>query len=222
MEANMRQTRDGLVVVAALVLTCLASPAQAQATKSARGTVSAMSGQTLTVTAGGKDLVFAVDAKTVLTASGAGTAQRRAETPGSGPKLADFVKVGDAVTVSYQEQAGGALHATNVTKVRSAGAAGGSTSEDRSMTATGTVSALTGTQLTINGTGSGGSKFTQSYSVSGETRVVATGAGTAAAAGGGKVTFADQVHVGDQVVVTYRPAGTELHAERVQVMVKKR
>lgn len=217
----MRQTRDGLVV-AALLLTCLAPAAQAQGTKSARGTVSALGAQSISVAAGGRDLVFSVDAKTVLTATGAGTADRRAQTPGSGPKLADFVKVGDAVTVSYQEQAGGTLHATSVTKVSSAGPGGGSTSDDRAMTATGTVSALTGTQLTISGTGSGGAKFTQSYVVSGETRVVASGAGTAAAAGGGKVTFADQVHVGDTVVVTYRPAGTALHADRVQVTVKKR
>jgi len=49
-----------------------------------------------------------------------------------------------------------------------------------------------------------------------------TGAGTAAAAKGGTIAITDAVGVGDQVTVTYRKAGTALHAEEVRVTAKKK
>ena len=74
----------------------------------------------------------------------------------------------------------------------------------------------------ISGTGGGGSTFTQSYTVNRETKVIAVGAGTAAAAGGGGVAVTSVVGVGDQVQVTYRPAGATLQAEQVRVTAKKK
>ena len=215
--------RSGSEVVVALVLVVgLAPAAIAQETKSARGAVTAIGAASITVKAGERELTFNVDPKTTLTASGAGTADRRAEAAGKpGPTLADFLKVGDAVEVSYQET-GTTMRASRIQKVSSAGSGGGMTSEDRAMTSNGTVSALTGALLTISGSTGGGGTFTQAYTVDRTTKVVAVGAGTAAEKQGGTVSIADVVAVGDQVTVTYRKAGTGLHAEQVRVTAKKK
>ena len=217
----MRRTILGRSLAVATLVSCLALPALAQDTKTARGNVTAMSGDTITVKAGEKEMKFMIDAKTRLTAEGAGTAERKAEAAGkAGPRLSDFVKVGDAVEINYHETAG-TLHAANVRRIRSAGSGGGGTSEERSETANGTVESLTGTMLTITGSQSGGT-FKQSFNIDGTTRVIAVGAGTAAQAAGGKVQIGDHVGVGDQVTVTYRKAGSALHAEEVRVRAKKK
>jgi Domain of unknown function (DUF5666) len=218
----MRRTRFGPLLALALVVGWLAPPANAQETKSARGTVTALGPSSITVKAGESNLTFAVDPKTVLTASGAGTADRAAEAAGKpGPRLSDFLKVGDNVLVGYTEAAG-AMRAARIQKVNSAGSGGGSSTDAASATQNGTVTAIDGSTLTISGTGGGGSTFTQSYTVNRETKVVAVGAGTAAAAGGGGVAITSVVGVGDQVQVTYRPAGSTLHAEQVRVTAKKK
>lgn len=220
----MRRTILGRSLAVVTLVGWLVAPALAQETKSARGSVTAMTGNSLTVKAGDRELKFTIDGKTVLTAEGAGTADRKAESAGKpGPKLSDFIKVGDAVEVSYHET-GGALHAANVRRVSSAGGGGGgttSTAESRTETANGTVESLSGTTLTITGSTSGGT-FKQSYTIDGKTKVVAVGAGTAASAAGGKVSISDHVGVGDQVTVTYRSTGTTLHADEVRVRVKKK
>ena len=197
----------------------LASQAAAQETKSARGTVTAIGGDSFTVKVAEAELKFTIDPKTVLTASGAGTADRKAEAAGKpGLRLADFVKTGDAVLVSYQET-GSTLRATRVQRVSTAGAGGGTTSGDSSESSSGTVDSLSGTTLTISGsTGSG--SFKQSFVVDGTTRVIAVGGSTAAAAKGGKVAITDLVGVGDQVTVSYRKAGSGLHADEVRVRAK--
>ena len=218
----MRRTILGRSLAVATLVSCLALPALAQDTKTARGNVTAMTGDSITVKAGEKDMKFTIDAKTVLTAAGAGTAERKAEAAGKGgPRLSDFVKVGDAVEVNYHET-GGTLHAANVRRVSSAGGGGGGTSDDKAELANGTVESLTGTTLTITGSGSGGSTFKQSFNIDGTTKVIAAGAGTAAQAAGGKVSIGDHVGVGDQVTVTYRKAGSTLHADEVRVRAKKK
>jgi Domain of unknown function (DUF5666) len=220
----MRRTILGRSLAVVTLVGWLVAPALAQDTKSARGSVTAMTGNSLSVKAGDRELKFTIDGKTVLTAEGAGTADRKAETAGKpGPKLSDFIKVGDAVEVSYHET-GGTLHAANVRRISSAGAGGGgttSTSESRTETANGTVESLSGSTLTITGSTSGGT-FKQSFTIDGKTRVVAAGAGTAASAAGGKVSISDHVGVGDQVTVTYTSTGTTLHADEVRVRVKKK
>jgi hypothetical protein len=126
------------------------------------------------------------------------------------------LKVGEAVEVSYREAAG-ALHATNIRRVSSAG--GGATSDQRaaekSESASGTVTAVSQTSLSISGSSSGGATFTQTYTIDGNTRVVAEGAGTASAKG--KVTITDLVSKGDRVTVVYVPSGTTVRATEVRV-----
>lgn len=216
----MRRTPFGLSLAAFLVIAWLIPPAAAQESKSARGTVSAVGADSITVKAGDRELKFTVDAKTVLTATGAGTAERQAAAAGKpGPRLGDFVKAGEAVEVSYQES-GGTMRATNIRRISSAG--GGSTSDARAEIANGTVDAITGTTLSISGSTGGGGSFKQSFSVDATTKVIALGAGTAAESKGGKVALTDFVGVGDQVSVTYRKAGAALHADEVRVRAKKK
>ena len=160
-----------------------------------------------------------VDAKTVVVATGGGTAERAATAKGTpGPKLADLIKVGDAVEVNYLES-GGMRHATNVRRTSSPGAGGGSTSDQRAATkaetASGTVTALSTTSMTISGSSSGGATFTQTYAIDTDTTVVGTGAGTASAKG--KVTITDLVKKGDHVTVTFVPSGTTIRATEVRV-----
>src|SRR5215203_4615788 len=108
----------------------LAAPAGAQDAK-ARGTVTAVGVDSITVKAAESELKFTVDPKTVLMASGAGTAERRADAAGKpGPRLADYVKAGDAVEVSYQET-GGVMRASQIRRVVSPGSGGGTSSGDR-------------------------------------------------------------------------------------------
>ena len=209
--------------VLALVMWC-APQASAQDTKSARGTVTAMAGDTMTVKAGTQEMKFMVDASTVVTAEGGSTATRAAAAKGkAGPKIGDLVKVGDAVEVRYHEK-GGMMHAASVRKVPSAGSGGGTTSEqraaDKTQTASGTVESVTNNMLTITGSGGGGSTFKQSYTVDASTRVVGTGVGTAASKQGGKVSFSDTVGKGDRVTVTYHAKGSTLHAEEVRITQK--
>ena len=89
-------------------------------------------------------------------------------------------------------------------------------SDDRS---NGTVVSLSGSTLVISGSAGSGS-FKQSFAVDATTKVIAMGAGTAAAATGGTVAITDFVGVGDQVTVNYRKAGSGLHADEVRVRAK--
>jgi hypothetical protein len=198
----------------------LASQAAAQGTKSARGTVTAMSGDSITVKAADRELKLMVDPKTVLEASGAGTAERKAEAAGKPgtTRLADFVKVGDAVEVNYHET-GSTMHASNIKRVTDAGSKGGSMSAEHSESANGTVDSLSGSTLAISGK-TASATFKQSFHVDGTTKVIAVGGSTAADAKGGKVAIADFVGVGDQVTVNYHKAGSSLHADEVRVRVK--
>ena len=226
----MRRISSGLYLAVLLCVLSFTTLALAQ-DKSARGTVTAMTGDSVTVKTADREMKFTVDAKTVLTATGAGTAERKADATGKpGPTLADFVKTGDAVDVSYQEK-GTAMHATNIRRISSAGggsssgggtaASGGSSPAPKRQTANGTVDSLTGTTLSISGSAASGGSFKQSFAVDTTTKVVAAGGGTAAAAQGGKVDMAKFVGVGDQVSVDYHEVGTTLHADEVRVRAKK-
>jgi len=86
--------------------------AQAQAKPKAMttsGTVKAVSGNSLTVTAGAKDMTFTLDGSTKFVGKGLGTKAK------SGPVTAsDAVAMGDHVKVTYHDM-GGTLHAANVT-----------------------------------------------------------------------------------------------------------
>ena len=89
------------------------------------------------------------------------------------------------------------------------------------MVSTGTVASIAGTTFTIAGNTGGGGTFTQAFTLTRETTVVAVGAGTASAKSGG-MAFTAAVGVGDQVSVSYKKVGDALHAEQVRVTAKKK
>lgn len=216
----MSGTGFRLAMALLIVSAGLTARASAQETKSARGTVTAVGGDSITVRVAEQELKFTVDPKTRLIAAGAGTAERQAEAAGKpGPRVGDFVKTGDAVEVSYQAT-GSTMRASSIRRVNSAGGGGGSTSGDRAETANGTVDSISGSTLAISGSAGSKGSFKQSFAVDATTKVVAIGASTAAAAKGGKVVLSDFIGVGDQVTVMYRKAGSGLHADEVRVRAK--
>jgi len=81
-----------------------------EATKTAHGTVKDVSASSLTITSGGKDMTFSVDAKTHAVGKGLGTATKDT---GGKAALTDVIKAGEEVTVSYHDM-GGTLHAATV------------------------------------------------------------------------------------------------------------
>ena len=216
----MQRTLRALPLTILALAAWLPPPVLAQDTNTARGTVTAIAARSVNVKAGDRDMTFAVDSDTVVTAEGAGTASRRAAAAGSsGPTLADFVKVGDAVEVSYRDM-GGSLRATNVRRVTSPGPGGGSAMESKAESSEGTVDSVSGSSITVMGSTGGGGTFTQSFALDGSTKIVGEGAGTAAAARGGKFVATDYIAKGDRVRVTYRSTGATLVASEIRVTFK--
>jgi hypothetical protein len=88
--------------------------------------VTAIGGDSITVKAAERELKFTVDPKTVLTASGAGTAERKAEAAGKPSTRSSPIssRLGDAVEVTYQET-GSTMRASSIRHVNDAGSGGG-------------------------------------------------------------------------------------------------
>lgn len=194
----------------------------AQEAKTARGTVKALAADSVTVTVGSQEMKFTVDSKTMVEATGAGTQTRQAVAAGrAGPKLADVVKTGQAVEVSYHE-AGGTMHATQIRLIRSTGATGGSVTEAKpaAESSSGTVQTVTATSMTITGSGGSGATFTQTFTIDANTKVIGVGAGTATVASGGRVAITALVGAGDKVSVSSRQVGSTLAATEVRVTTK--
>jgi hypothetical protein len=211
-----RKRLFGVSLLAALVLAWLGVlPAVAQ-TKTARGTVTAVSDSALTVKVADKDMTFAVDDKTIVQAKGAGRRTRTAnETGAPGVKITDYVKTGGAVLVTYHE-ANGKMHASEVRPIASAGSAATS-GEESAKTATGTVKSVSADSLTVSGAGKD-----WTFAVNPTTKVLGKGAGTATTAAGGRIAITSLVSNGDQVSVNYREAGSTMTATQVRVVVKSR
>jgi len=76
------------------------------------GTVSAVTGNSVTVKGAGGDSTFTVDEKTTVVGTGIGTAGRMVAAAGSKPTLDQFVKEGDTVSVTYKEAAGAKVAGT--------------------------------------------------------------------------------------------------------------
>ena len=189
-------------------------PAMAQ-TKEARGSVVTVSDSSLTVKVGTTDMKFAVDAKTIVGAPGAGRATRDAQTQGAaGAKLTSVVKPGAGVIVTYREAAG-VMTATEIRSVPAAasanatGTTGGSTG---GTSASGKVKAVTAQSLVITDNGKD-----MAFAVDNTTKVFAKGAGTATAAAGGAITFNRLVGVGDEVTVNYAGTGQAMRATEVRI-----
>ena len=208
----MRRIVLAVPVAAVVFLVWFAFEATAQTTKTSRGTVTALTGDVLTVKTGVQEMKFAVDAKTLVTVEGGSTASRKAEATGKpGPKLSELIKVGNAVEVTYLES-GGTMRATGIRRVSDAGGSGGS-----SDSVTGTVDSISGNTLTISGAMGRDATFKQSITVDNSTKIVAEGAGTAAAKSGGKLVLSDHLGPGDRVTVTYEKKGNMLHASEIRV-----
>lgn len=205
------------VILVAVTLAFVTTPAHGQSTQTARGTVTAMAGNAVSIVSGERAMTFAVDRQTVVTASGAGTASRAAAAAGkSGPKFSELIKVGDAIEVVYRDR-GGKLMAASVRRMRAPveSSAGAGKQKD---VVNGTVESVTATALMITGGSGGGSTFRQTFTIDRGTKVVGRGAGTASRAG--KVTAPDLVAAGDRVSVSYHRAGESLHASEIRVAKK--
>jgi Domain of unknown function (DUF5666) len=92
-------------------------PAAAPKAQTATGTVSSVSGNSLTVKAASGDMTFSVDAKTTVSGTGIGTAGRKLAAEGAKPVLSEFLKEGDTVSVTYHDTAG-TNHASVIRIVR--------------------------------------------------------------------------------------------------------
>ena len=212
-----------IAMLGCAVLLAAAPPAaMAQATKTVKGSVTAVGADSITVKVGGKDMTFAVDAKTHVVAPGGSTKTREAKAEGKpGPMLTEVVKTGQAVEVSYHEKG---MHAATIQRIADvpappAAPAAAAAPAAKAQTATGVVSALSGSSLTIKGK-SGDVTFT----VDNKTTVSGTGIGTAArkmTEAGAKPTITDLVHDGDSVSVTYHDVDGAKHASVVRIVRKK-
>jgi hypothetical protein len=136
----------------------------------------------------------------------------------AGPKLADVVKTGEAVRVSYHDM-GGNLHAARIEQLASAGRGGGYTSEEKAAAATkhasGSVKSVSGNSLVVTDDGKD-----STFSVDGTTKVIGKGLGTKGAPMGGKLTITEAVKEGDKVTVSYHDVGGSMHASTVRVTAK--
>jgi hypothetical protein len=200
-----------------------AGPALAQATKTIKGSVSAVGSNSVTVNVAGKDMTFSVDAKTTVVAKGAGTKAKAAEAAGkTGPGISEVVKTGDAVEVAYHEAT---MHADTVRGIASVpppppppAPKDADDQKTKATTETGVVSAVNGNTVTVKGK-AGDTTFT----VDAKTVVSGAGFGTAGRKitdAGGKPTLGEFVHSGDTVTVTYHDTGVAKMASNVRVVKK--
>src|SRR5262249_12536152 len=146
-------------------------------------------------------------------AVGGSTKTRAAQAAGKkGPMLSEVLRAGQSVEVSYSGE-NGAWHATNIRTIAKLDDSAGPDASN------GVVKSLSNASLTISGT-SGAAKFTQTFEIDANTKVVGRGVGTAVASKGGRSAITDLIAVGDSVSVSFRPAGDSLHASEVRVVSK--
>jgi uncharacterized protein DUF5666 len=208
-----------LVAASIVVLTLFGSlPAHAlgEETRTARGKVIGIGGDTVTVSVANHGMTFAVDSKTKVETIGGGTKMRAAQAAGqSGPKVADLLANGDSVEVSYWKDSD-VMRASRIrTLARYTAAAADPNAEEWSK---GKVQSISATSLTITGS-SGAATFSQTFAIDANTRIVGKGAGTMTQAKGGRMKATDYVASGDSVNVAFhRVGGESLHASEIRVM----
>jgi len=212
-----------------------APPAMAQATKTVKGSVTAVGTDSITVKVAGKDMTFGVDSTTHVVTPGGGTKARAAKEEGKkGPVLTDVVKTGQAVSIDYHEQG---MHAAAIRTIAAvppppappAGTSGAAPAKPSSadaaqkppkaQVASGVVTAVSGNSLTVKA-----KSGDVTFAVDSKTTVSGKGLGTASkkmAEAGGKPTLTDFVHQGDTVNVTYHDMGGTKNASLVRIIVKK-
>lgn len=215
----MRRVSRVPFVVAVLIALFVAAASAAPETW-ARGAITAMGPDSITLDVKGQAMTFKVTPETDVIAPGAGTKAREvAKTTGEKPKFSDLLKVGDQVEVRYSES-GGAMTADMIRAGISAGAMTSAEASKGAMKkAEGAVTAMSADSLSIKG--ADGTAVT--FMVDDKLRVVGEGLGTMEkqkAAKGAKVTLAEAVAVGDTVQVMYTEMGEMKHASTVVVRKK--
>jgi Domain of unknown function (DUF5666) len=212
----MRRTVLAIPLAVVALVGWPTSHAYAQETKTAKGTVTAVSADSVTVKAGAQDMKFVVDSSTTVTASGAGTKTRKAAAEGKKPAVNELLTAGTPVEVRYHDQ-GGTLHAASIRAIASAGEGGGGVMADKpaAKTATGTVKSVSANSLVISDAGKD-----MTFTVDKDTKVVGKGLGTKGSATGGKLAITDALSSGDSVSVTYHDMGGTMHAATVRVTPK--
>ena len=199
----------------AIVMVAGAAPAQAQATKTVSGTITAVTPTSVTVKAASGDMVFAVDQKTTVVAPGGSTKTDAAKAEGkAGPVLTAVLKAGQNVDVQYHEQG---MHAAQI-RVVAAVAGPAKPAGPKSQTAHGVVTAVSGTSLTVKGD----QEWT--FAADPKTTVTGTGVGTAGKKltdEGKKTTLSEFVHEGDTVSVTYKDVDGSKLASIVRITKRK-
>jgi hypothetical protein len=216
----MRRAFIGMAAGLFAVVTT-APAALAQDTKWVRGTVTAVTGSSITVKAKGKDYTFAIDRTTEVEAPGGGTAQRAAQKAGeAGISVAEVIKVGSGAEVRYHDMSG-SLHAA---KIRGGLAPGeGSTSEDAPAKAaatsvSGAVTVVSNDSVTVS---TGPSAVT--VAIDKNTKIIGEGVGTLSRklkdAGKG-MTATDAIGVGDTVEVSFADAGGTKTASQINIRRK--
>lgn len=214
----MRRAFIGIAAGVFAVVTA-APAALAQDTKWVRGTVTAVSGNSITVKAKGKDYTFAIDKTTDVEAPGAGRKTRAAIKAGEGGiSVADAIKKGTGAEVRYHDQ-DGTLHAA---RIRGGLApSDGSTSEDagpKESSAAGTVSAVSNDSLTVNS-----GSYSWTFAIDKSTKIIGEGVGTLSRklkeAGKG-MTITDAIGVGDTVNVSFTESGATKQATSVNISRK--
>src|SRR5579864_9159874 len=195
------------VVLALAALSAMTAVAQkAPEAKSARGTVTAVTDDSLTVNVHDHSMTFTVDRATQVKATAGDRRTAANQKGGLAPRLSDAFKVGQSVEVSYHDM-GSMLHAASVRAVEPAAAP--------AHRASGTVKTVSGGSLTVT---SGGRD--QTFVVDTATHITAAGASTVSASVGGKLMITDAVHAGDRVTVTYREDGQRAVEVRVTSRAK--
>ena len=142
--------KSASLALALAVVALVAVPASlaAQETKMARGTVSIVAEDSVTVKTPEKEMKFTADSKTTVEAIGGSTKTRQAKAAGqAGPKLTEVLKVGQPVTVSYTES-GGVLKAVSIRAISSFSSAG---STEAPRVIVGKVTSISPTSMVITG-----------------------------------------------------------------------
>ena len=201
----------------AIVLGLLLVPAAAgaQGTKTVKGTVAKTAPDGLTVKVGDQEMTFKVDPKTNVIARGGSTATREARSEGkSGAAFTDLVKEGQGVEVAYRESG---MVATSI-RVLGAPPPPPAPPSARSATASGVVTAVSNSSLTLKG-----SSGESTYTIDSGTRVVGTGLGTKAkemVKAVAKTTITDLFQTGDTVRVRYSEADRKASEVRLTKKAK--
>jgi hypothetical protein len=207
-----------LVIVSAAVavvgVIADAGPAHAQ-TREARGTVTAVTDSTMTVTAGIWEVTFYVDGKTHLEVRPSARDLQAAQPGRQKPRVNSFFQAGNTVLVRYRQE-NGRNHAVNIERVGSAGPGGGFIKPPMGI-AEGKVTSVSASHMTI---AANGGDFT--FAITGDTDVLAHGASRATKAAGRGTPLTTFVTFGDMVTVRYRQAAGAVAASEIRVQAVNR